>query len=266
MASGVQGYEIQIDGVIYGTTPGLSLPVTGRLPATPYVCRVRARDAAGNASEWSTPITVTTAAPVSAPAALLAYAFNEAAGTSAAPSIGSGTLAVTAANWAPAGRTGGAISSAGGRVLLPAQALSAVQTAQRSLAFWAYCPAVAGSEIRFGFQCRLVSADTAAWGIVPRDKDNQSLFRARVGSTNTSLWLDGASDGWHHYAQTYDGTTFRAYRDGVQVGSQALTGAIATADEGVMVDGGGSNLIDDLRLYNVALSAAQIATVMSTPA
>lgn len=266
MASGVQGYEIQIDGVIYGSTPGLTLAVTGRSPATPYVCRVRSRDVAGNVSAWSAPLTVTTAAAVAAPAAVLAYAFNEGAGTTSAAGAGSPSgsgLTVVAGNWSATGRNGTALTSAGGRVLLPAAALTAIQTTQRTLAFWAFTPAVAGSEIRFGFQCRLTSADTAAWGIVPRDKDNQSLFRARIGSTNTSLWLDGSSDGWHHYAQTYDGTMLRAYRDGVLVGSQALTGTITAADEGVIADGGGANIIDDLRFYNVALTASQIAAIMA---
>lgn len=266
MASGVQGYEIQIDGVIYGSTPGLTLPVTGRTPATPYVCRVRSRDVAGNVSAWSAPITVTTATSVSAPTAALAYAFNEGTGTTSAASSGSPAssgLTVAAGNWATTGRNGTAVTSAGGRILLPSAALAAVQTTQRTLAFWAFTPAVPGSEVRFGFQCRITAADTAAWGIVPRDRDNQSLFRARIGSTNTSLWLDGAADGWHHYAQTYDGTTLKAYRDGVLVGSQALTGTITAADEGVIADGGGSNIIDDLRFYSTALTVEQIATIMS---
>lgn len=60
-AVGVTGYEVQIDGVTYGTTTGATtIAVTGRTTATTYSVRVRARDAAGNYSNLSTAIPVTT--------------------------------------------------------------------------------------------------------------------------------------------------------------------------------------------------------------
>ena len=57
---GVTGYEIQLDGISYSIVAGTSANITGRSSNTPYVCTVRARDAAGNWSAYSSGVTVTT--------------------------------------------------------------------------------------------------------------------------------------------------------------------------------------------------------------
>ncbi len=59
---GVVGYEIARDGVLIpGTITGLSFTDTGLQPSTLYAYTVRALDAAGNPSAYSTPLDVTTA-------------------------------------------------------------------------------------------------------------------------------------------------------------------------------------------------------------
>ena len=58
----VTGYRIYRDGVEVGTTPTNSYNDIGLSPATPYIYRVAAYDAAGNQSELSGPVTVTTSA------------------------------------------------------------------------------------------------------------------------------------------------------------------------------------------------------------
>ncbi|MFL5343666.1 MAG: glycosyl hydrolase family 18 protein [Hyalangium sp.] len=62
---GVTGYEVFLDG---GSTPvaspaGTSVSVTGLTPGTLYTFTVKARDAAGNRSASSAPLTVTTPSP-----------------------------------------------------------------------------------------------------------------------------------------------------------------------------------------------------------
>jgi chitodextrinase len=76
---------------------------------------------------------------------------------------------------------------------------------------------------------------------------------------------------WTHLAATYDGTTIRLYVNGTQVASAAQTGAIATSTNPLQI--GGDSLygqffqgtIDEVRIYNVALTAAQIQTDMNAP-
>src|SRR5439155_11542233 len=75
---------------------------------------------------------------------------------------------------------------------------------------------------------------------------------------------------WAHLAATYDGATMRLYVNGVQVASRAQTGAIATSTNPLQI--GGDSLygqyfagrIDEVRIYNRALSAAEIQSDMSS--
>ena len=58
---GVTGYQVFRNGTSVGTPAGRSFAVTGLTASTAYGMRVRARDAAGNRSAQSAPLTVTTA-------------------------------------------------------------------------------------------------------------------------------------------------------------------------------------------------------------
>lgn len=58
---GVPGYEVYRNGALAGTTALTSYTVTGLTPDTPYSFTVKAKDAAGNASDPSAAVTVTTA-------------------------------------------------------------------------------------------------------------------------------------------------------------------------------------------------------------
>ena len=76
---------------------------------------------------------------------------------------------------------------------------------------------------------------------------------------------------WTHLAATFDGSTLRIYVNGTQASQLAVSGSIATST-GVLRIGGNSvwgeyfsGLIDEVRLYNRALSAAEIAQDMTTP-
>jgi hypothetical protein len=68
---------------------------------------------------------------------------------------------------------------------------------------------------------------------------------------------------WHHLAGTYDGTTIVWYGDGIRVGSEARE---INTDDSVRIgkrahDAGGfwPGLVDEFRIYNYALSDAEIA-------
>jgi hypothetical protein len=77
---------------------------------------------------------------------------------------------------------------------------------------------------------------------------------------------------WTHMAATYDGSAVRLYVNGTQVASAPQTGPLA-ASTGALRLGGNSlwaewfaGRLDDVRIYNTALSGTQIQTDMSSPA
>ena len=76
---------------------------------------------------------------------------------------------------------------------------------------------------------------------------------------------------WAHLAATYDGATVRLYVNGVQVASRAQTGAIATSTNPLQIGGDSiygqyfAGRIDEVRIYNRALSVAEIQSDMNTP-
>jgi hypothetical protein len=76
---------------------------------------------------------------------------------------------------------------------------------------------------------------------------------------------------WTHLTATFDNTTLRLFVNGVQVGTRAVAGPILTST-GVLHIGGNSiwgeffqGRIDDLRIYNRALSTAEIQSDMNLP-
>ena len=74
-----------------------------------------------------------------------------------------------------------------------------------------------------------------------------------------------------YLVETYDGSTLRFYVNGAQVSSVARTGSILTSTNPLQIGSDSiygqyfNGLIDEVRIYNTALSAAQIQTDMATP-
>ena len=89
--------------------------------------------------------------------------------------------------------------------------------------------------------------------------------RNAVGSAALPL------NAWSHLAATFDGAVVRLFVNGVQVGSLGFSGSMA-ASTGCVAVGGNSvwgewfaGLIDEVRVYNRALSASEIQQDMQTP-
>lgn len=97
--------------------------------------------------------------------------------------------------------------------------------------------------------------------------DGSVLFRVWTGSqvrTATSAAGQVTTGTKHHLAGTYDGTTMRIYRNGVEIKAQAQTGAMTHNVDPLLI---GRNdfdnthfkgTIDDVAVYGAALSAATV--------
>ncbi|MEO5894995.1 MAG: LamG-like jellyroll fold domain-containing protein [Vicinamibacterales bacterium] len=104
-------------------------------------------------------------------------------------------------------------------------------------------------------------------------KRNVLRFRLKAGGSTTTVTAatgDLPTKTWYHAAATYDGGTMRLYLDGVEVGNAPKAGAIdtnAVAPVNIGRSPEGSNYlrgtIDDVRVYNRALTTGEITEVMN---
>jgi prepilin-type N-terminal cleavage/methylation domain-containing protein len=95
--------------------------------------------------------------------------------------------------------------------------------------------------------------------------DGGILYRLFIGGakdiqTAEKPLMDGS---WHHIAATYDGSSMKLYLDGVLRWQKDQTGTINTAEgETGFIGGEGtssfSGLVDDIRIYDRALTAVEI--------
>jgi hypothetical protein len=77
---------------------------------------------------------------------------------------------------------------------------------------------------------------------------------------------------WSHLAVTYDGTTLRLYVNGAQAATRAAGGAMSVSTRPLKLGGNAvwgewyAGLLDDVRVYNRALTATEIQTDMGRAA
>ena len=199
-----------------------------------------------------------------------AYSFNEGAGTTVADLSGNGnTGTVSGTTWTTAGKYGGALSFNGTSALVTIpDAASLRLTSAMTLEAWVNPSAV-----------------TSAWrDVIYKANDNYYLEATSSNASRPSVGGTFAGSGaniygtaaltastWAHLAATYDGATLRLYVNGTQVSSVARTGALATSTNPLQIGGDSlygqffQGLIDEIRVYNVALTAAQVQADMNAP-
>ncbi len=112
----------------------------------------------------------------------------------------------------------------------------------------------AGNQPFLRFRLKTNSGDTA--------EDGTAVLIATSGALTTNRW--------YHVAATYDGSKMRLYVDGVLVGQMNKTGRIKTDPTMPVWIGQGPNayapwdgVIDEVRVWNVARTQAQIQTYMT---
>jgi hypothetical protein len=231
-----------------------------------------ARDAAGNQTA-SASVTVTTSNTTPPPTAGLAaaYAFKEASGTTTADSSGNNNIGTLAgATRTAAGQTGQALSFDGvnDRVNINDSA-SLDLTSGMTLEAWVYPTTLNG--------WRTVALKERSGGLVYAlyAHNNASGPEAYIRVGGVDIGVTGSSllpvNTWTHLATAYDGVALRLYVNGVEVGSRVVSGSIQVST-GLLRIGGNTvwgewfaGRIDEARIYNRALSPAEIQTDMTTP-
>jgi fibronectin type 3 domain-containing protein len=246
---------------------------------TSYSYRVRATDAALNAGAYSNVAGATTLA--SSLGLTAAYNFNEASGTSATDASGHGiTGTLQGATWTTSGKNGTALSFNGtsGYVDLGSSATLRT-TGSMTLSAWIFATGnppddgqiIALSNDNAGWQLKTTpdtGVRTAAISVSPTASSHIQRNSTTVLALNT----------WYHIAGVYNATaqTLDIYVNGA-LANGSLTGSSVIPGAQVLPSGVNANVgrrsggyyfkgtIDDVRIYNAALTPSQIQADMNTP-
>jgi hypothetical protein len=225
-------------------------------------------------------ITTSTGLTVTAISGLVGnWTFDEGMGTTAADSSGNAHTAtlVNGVTWIT-GKIGGAISANGVNQYVSIPAIDLSTTNAVTVSLWANRTySTAGGHALFEDSSNFNSSSTG-FGLFPDDSSCRSIMAGVHGDAGYSIncYSQPSSGAWHHLAVVYDksqagNSEVTLYIDGLL---QAPTQNLYTANN---TNNFGSNplylfsrsgtqefnagLIDDLRLYNRALSASEIQQV-----
>ena len=277
---GVAGVQFQLDGVNLGTEVtiapySVSWTTTATTNATHALTAV-ARDAAGNRTT-STAVNVTVAngggGSSSLTTGLVGYwPFDEGGGSTASDASGSGNTGtlVSGPVWT-AGRRGSALAFDGVASYVRVASTPALNSYPLTVAFWMKTASISGvgglvnkyADLSLnGWQVYMNAGRLCAWYL----KDGANYVDD--GGT-CPLGVSGFNDNqWHQVAFVVDATGGKLYVDGVlrtSLGWAGTPGAPSTTQElrigqypGLSSGGFFAGVIDDVRIWDPALSAADI--------
>ncbi|MGB6834128.1 MAG: IPT/TIG domain-containing protein [Candidatus Acidiferrum sp.] len=243
---------------------------TGLAGSTSYSYRVQATDAAGNLSTFSNTAGATTSASTGTPGLVAAYDFNAGSGTTLSDVSGNGnTGTIVNATWSASGKYGGALSFNGTNAqVVINDAASLHLTTAVTLEAW-----VNPSSAPTNWQDVIYKAIDNYYleaGSTNGDKPGAGVLLTSSAEPLAYGSAQLAASTWTHLAMTYDGTTLKMYVNGVLATSTAQTGTITTSTDALQIGGDTTygqffkGLIDEVRVYNVALTQTQIQTDMAT--
>jgi hypothetical protein len=274
---GVLGVQFLLDGVNLGaedvTAPYSVSWNTTTVTNDAHNLTAKARDAAGNtATSAATNFTVFNNNLVAS------YGFNENTGTTANDNSGNGNTGTLTNGpaWSPSGKYGAAILFDGTNDFVNINDANALDlTNGMTIEAW-----VNGSNLT-GYKtaiCKENGTNNLSYALSPNNNtsgvaNQRPNARIRIGTTTTTVTgtTKLALNTWIHVASTYDGAVLRLYINGVQVSTANVTGNMGVSANALRIGGSTAlaqyftGLIDEVRIYNRALSQVEIQTDMNTP-
>jgi fibronectin type 3 domain-containing protein len=260
-ASGGEGSTPYMTGV--ATT---SFTDSGLTNGTTYYYEVSAVNAGGQ-SPVSSEVSAT---PQAGPAGLVAaYNFDEGTGTTVHDLSGNNNNGtIVNATWSTSGKYGGALSFNGTSAMVNIPDTASLNlTTSLTLEAWVNPSAVSSAwrdVIYKGNDNYYLSATSTYSGDPVGEVDIGTTHVKAIGTSNLAL------NTWTFLTETYDGSNVRLYINGTQVASTAHTGNIVTSTNALQIGGDSiygqyfKGLIDNIRVFNTALTASQITTDMNT--
>ena len=147
-----------------------------------------------------------------------------------------------------------------------------IGNARRTIEFWAFVPASswvgdANTMFFYGTNNRRADGFGLDFGATPATIDpfTNNFF----DNDNQPSGVSATVDQWIHFAMTWDGTAVRAFVNGVERATKTSTGAQTTlmTNQTPLIVGGYppaffNGQIDELRVWNIARTAADITSTM----
>lgn len=239
----------------------------------PHTLAAVATDPTGNwRASAGVVVTVANTGPPPPSGPVAAYSFNQGTGTSVPDASGTGNVGSRAgAAWSTTGRYGGAMSFNGSNARVdvpdaPSLRLSSGLTVEAWLR-----PTTTNAAWRSAVLKE--SPGGLAYALYSQTTANRAAGYVNLGGSDIEARASVAlaANTWTHVAVTYDGTSLRVFRNGTLVGSVTAPGSIISSTGALRIGGNTvwgeyfSGLIDEVRIYNRALSATDITTDMNTP-
>jgi beta-glucanase (GH16 family) len=277
---GTSAQSLTLQAVDAALVTSHSIALSGLSPKTKYYFRVTSVDAASNAASapagGAAPASFTT----NAAGLVVAFGFNEGTDASVNDASNSGNNGiVNGATWTNAGRYGKALSFDGvNDAITVAEAPSLDLTTGMTIEAWVKPVTLNGWQTVI-YKERPDGAGTSlAWSLYSSDSTAPpALYGMLAGSVGANQWTHvmGASmlplNTWSHLAGTFDGTALRLYVNGVLIRTLSLSGSLVVTPGPLRIGGHSSigqffnGLIDEVRIYNRALSKSEIQGDMTSP-
>ena len=272
----IAGYNIYHSGVWVGSTPGTTYADFGLIAATSYAYTVAAYDVNGVASAQSAVVSRSTLSGVQ-PSLLAYYTFNEGTGTVLHDFSGNGNNGtIYSAIWTDSGKTGGALRFGLGGIMSYVVTPNANVSSAVTLEAWVNPASLTLGDVILEYQegrdCWFGLFDSGYGGPVARVTTQGCPSDVSVSRVP---WVPMSSNTWTHMAMTYDGTTVQLFVNGVLAASQQQSGIIDNTSQPMYIGGDPlwdsdrsdynryfDGLIDEVRIYNRALSQSEIQNDM----
>jgi hypothetical protein len=251
--------------------------LTSLEPSTTYYFQLQSADASGNSRTYPTTSTLTFITDkADLTSGLIGYwQFEEGSGITAADSSGAGRNGTLAGPIWTTGRSGRGLMFDGVNDYVSIPTFDVPGSAM-TISAWFKADRLGNSDPRI-ISKATGSAETDHYfmiGTTAVSTANRLRFRLKVGGTTRTLIASSGNvptGQWVHAVACYTGSAMTLYLNGVQVGSLAATGSIATAASVPVAIGRNpqsyspfDGIIDQVRVYNRALDTAEISELYTS--